>query len=66
MVTLEELEQKITNLTRSLNALVERLSKAGIKGTLDFSDLEIEEDFNYSDDLETGEVEESNKEEFNL
>jgi len=69
MVTLEELELKITNLTRSFNILVDRLSRAGIKGTLDFSDLETEEEFSYSEDINSEELEEkeeSNKDEFNL
>jgi hypothetical protein len=47
-----DLETKIENLTNRFNSLIERLNKAGLKGTLDFSDLEVfesEEDIDFSD-----------------
>lgn len=58
-----DLELKLENLTNRFNSLIERLNKAGLKGTLDFSDLEMFEE--YSGDEEFTE-EENHSEDFDL
>ena len=58
-----DLELKLENLTNRFNSLIERLNKAGLKGTLDFSDLEMFEE--YSSDEEFTE-EENHSDDFNL